>query len=87
MNAPHHDPLYWGIQGLGFAGGAIILYAFWLNSSDRIDKISFQYHLMNLIGSFLLLITTYYLNAWGAMLLNTGWCCISIAGLRQARHR
>lgn len=58
---------------IGVAGAAIVLIAFLLNESGKLNSEDFQYDLLNLIGSILLLIYAFNLNSLPFIIVNLIW--------------
>lgn len=66
---------------IGFTGVAIILIAYFLNLTNRLDKNSLIYILMNLIGGALACFASILLKYIPFIILEGSWTVVSIFGL------
>lgn len=74
------------IQGMGFAGAFLLLFAYWRLSSGVYAAHSRRYQLLNLAGSLLVAATTAWQGAYGPFLLNVAWSGIALAGVWRWRR-
>lgn len=65
----------------GWLGAVIILIAYYLISSKKVQGDSKTYQALNLIGAFALIINTYFRGAIPSSALNVVWAIIAIKGL------
>lgn len=76
---------------LGYIGMVLLLIAFGLISMHKITAKNVSYQWMNLVGSILLMINTYYYGALPSALLNLVWLFIALVYLlkiyRQPRTK
>ena len=65
----------------GWLGVSLLLAAYFLLSSKKIDVSSRHYHLLNLAGSLSIVINTYYGRAWSIMILNVIFAGVAVKSL------
>jgi len=66
---------------IGFMGTVLVLLAYLLLSTKRIQSDSVSYQGLNLVGAALLIIYAVVLTAWANVLLNVVWGFIAIFAL------
>lgn len=66
---------------IGFAGVAILLLAFALNTSNRISKDHIAYILLNLTGAGIACYASILLNYWPFIILEAAWSLVSLIAL------
>jgi hypothetical protein len=66
---------------LGWTGSALVLLAYWLNSSKYIEATSVSYQLMNLLGAIGLGINVFHQAAWPSFVVNAVWGVIACYAL------
>jgi len=69
------------IDIMGWLGGFLILLAFAMISTGRLDRYCLSYHLINIIGAILLIINTAYLKAYPSMAVNIVWVAVGFYGI------
>ncbi|MCS6981295.1 MAG: hypothetical protein N2110_02155 [Flavobacteriales bacterium] len=74
------DTSFW-IDVIGWVGGGLVLLAYMLISTGRVDNSTAGYHLLNMFGSIFLIINTAYLSAFPSMMVNVIWTGVAIMGL------
>lgn len=67
---------------LGWLGASLLLLAYFLNSRNRIRN-QWVYHMMNLFGAAGLAVSTGYVHAYPALVLNVVWMGIALSALRS----
>ena len=76
------------IHLVGLIGTILVLAAYLLLSTGRVESNSYRYQLMNLLGALSLMIYSVVLSAWAVLALNTVWGGIAAAAmLRISRDR
>ncbi len=75
------------IDILGWSGSSAILTAYALVSYNKIKPNTFIYQLLNITGSALLLINTFYFGSLPASFLNFTWMCIGIFALVSLKSK
>lgn len=68
-------------QLLSSIGAALILLAFWLLQTDRIEQHDRRYQLMNLFGAGLLASAAVMTSSWAFVVLNTVWALVALWSL------
>jgi uncharacterized membrane protein len=69
------------IESIGWIGAVLLLAGFALTSYGFLEGVSFQFQLLNLVGSILLAIYTYAKKAYPNTVLNLIWVLISLVAL------
>lgn len=73
------------IDIVGWFGVVTLLVAYALVSTRKLEGDSFLYQLLNLVGSALLILNSFYYGAFPSVGINLAW--IAIAALTLTRHR
>jgi lipid-A-disaccharide synthase-like uncharacterized protein len=68
---------------IGFIGTVLVLLAYLLLSTKKIQSDSVSYQGLNLVGAILLIIYAVVLTAWANVLLNVVWGFIAIFALAK----
>jgi hypothetical protein len=69
------------IELLGWVGAITLLYGYYLIQTEQIVADDKWYIALNIIGSFFLLINTWYHGAYPSMVANFIWFIVGIYGL------
>ncbi len=80
------DTLELLIEIVGWAGAALILLAYALVSTGRIEARSVPFQLMNLFGAAGFVLNSGFHGAWPSTILNIIWigiAAVSLAGLKK----
>lgn len=75
---------FW-IDIIGWTGGILVLLAFALISTGRVDKNNAFYHWINIAGALCLIVNTGYLKAYPSMAVNIVWVCVAVFALLKIR--
>ncbi len=78
--------MYYVIDAIGWVGAALILVAYGLLSSGKLDGRSIAYQLLNLIGSVGVLINSGWNHAIPSVALNVVWMGIGLTALIRYRQ-
>jgi hypothetical protein len=68
---------------VGMAGVALILFAYFLLQTGRIDPRGLTYSTANLIGAALITVSLIYDFNFSALLIEVCWMVISLVGIRR----
>ncbi|MCH6570229.1 MAG: hypothetical protein IH794_08980 [Acidobacteria bacterium] len=71
------------IDILGWIGAIGLLAAYVLISAKKVEGDSTGYQLLNLVGSFLLILNTLYYGAYPSSFLNLFWIAVALYALRK----
>ena len=76
------------IDIFGWGGVAVLLIAYGLISTKKVEGDSFVYQFLNLAGSALLIANSFYYGAYPSVGVNLAWIGIAVAALtrRQIAH-
>jgi hypothetical protein len=66
---------------IGFIGVTILLVAYFLNLTNKLQKDNLYYILMNIFGAGLACLASVLLKYWPFIVLEGCWTLVSIAGL------
>jgi hypothetical protein len=69
------------IDILGWIGGVTILVAYGLVSTRKVEGDSLVYQLLNLMGSILLILNSFYYGAYPSVGVNVVWIGIAVVAL------
>ena len=75
------------IEILGWLGSLLVILAYALNVTKRLDTDALAYYLLNITGSSLLLVNTLYHHAIPSTLVNCIWIIIAMIGVFNKRRR
>ena len=68
-------------QVVSAVGAALILLAFWLLKTKRVDPDARSYQLMNLVGAGLLATAASMTESWAFVVLNVVWALVALWAL------
>lgn len=71
------------IDILGWIGAIGLLAAYVLISAKKVEGDSTGYQLLNLVGSFFLILNTLYYGAYPSSFLNLFWIAVALYALRK----
>ncbi len=77
----------WMVDGLGWIGSALLIVAYFQNSRNKMNAQSVVYQVLNVIGSFLLIINTVYYGAYPSSAVNIVWVFIGAHYLNKNMKR
>ncbi|MCU0494570.1 MAG: hypothetical protein MUD01_23540 [Chloroflexaceae bacterium] len=75
-----------GIDSIGWIGAALLLFAYGLVSSKRLDGASLRYQGFNLVGSMLLTLNSAYHGAIPSVAVNVVWIIIGLSTIMRVRQ-
>jgi hypothetical protein len=68
------------IETIGWAGGALVVVAYFMISSGKAQGNSYGFQTLNLVGSIFLIINTWYKGAYPSTAVNVIWVGIALMG-------
>lgn len=68
-------------QAAGWVGMSLVLGAFALLSSRRLDSDSARYQGLNAVGALFMVVSTWANRSWPSVALNVAWCAIGLLAL------
>ncbi len=74
------------IDIIGWSGVAALLVAYGLVSTKKLEGDSFLYQLLNLVGSILLIINSFFYGAFPSVGVNIAWVGIAIFALTRRKR-
>ncbi len=75
-------------DSIGFIGVTILLIAYFLNLTDKIEKDSLVYLQMNFFGAGLACLASVLMNYWPFIILEGSWTIVSAFGiLKHVRQK
>ena len=72
-------------DALGWLGAILLLFAYVLVSSKRVEGGAASYQLLNIVGSLLLLSNNVHYGAYPSGFVNLVWSLVAIVAIRNAR--
>jgi len=70
------------IDVIGWIGAAVLIYAYWLVSTQRAPGDSRTYQVLNLVGAILVLANSLWNGAYPSVGVNAVWIAIGLHALR-----
>ncbi|WP_396185473.1 hypothetical protein [Flavobacterium sp.] len=70
-------------DSIGFIGVTILLFAYFLNLTDKIGKDSVVYLQMNFFGAGLACLASVLMNYWPFIILEGSWALVSAIGIAK----
>ena len=75
------------VDVLGWTGSALVLIAYYLVSTQRIDSKNYVFHVLNSLGSACLIANTLFYRTYPVVTLNLIWLGIGISSLVKIYRR
>ncbi len=69
----------------GWTGSALMIYSYWLVSTQKVSSYSTFYQLLNIVGSIMLLVNAFHYNALPSSTVNLIWAFIGLYWLGKIR--
>lgn len=69
---------------MGYFGGTLTLYAYYMVSTNRTKGDSLHYQFYNIVGALCLIINTAYHGAFPSMGVNIVWIAVALMTLRRS---
>ena len=73
------------IQSIGWVGTILIVFAYFLVSSERLTAKDTLYQWMNLLGAISIGINVFHQQAWPAFALEIAWGIIAISSITKSK--
>ena len=71
----------------GWIGSLLLITAYWSVSKKRMQPESFVYQALNVLGSVLLIVNTYYYGAFPSTAVNVIWVCIGLFYIAKSSRK
>ena len=71
----------------GWVGSLLLISAYWSVSKKRMEPESFLYQSLNVIGSVLLIVNTYYYGAFPSTAVNIIWVCMGLFYIAKLKRK
>jgi len=75
------------IEIIGWLGMILILTAYWLISSRRVEAKSIFYRMLNFLGAIGIVINAFYHKAFPPLALNTVWAAIALWAIISSQKK
>lgn len=73
------------LEIFGWAGSFLIILAYYLLQTDRVEETDFKYQSINILGALMLGINAYDKQAWAILFLQTVWIVIGVLGALRSK--
>ena len=73
------------LEIFGWVGSGLIILAYYLLQTDKIEETNLRYQSINILGALMLGINAYYKQAWAILFLQTVWITIGILGALRSK--
>lgn len=73
------------VDVVGWIGSILLVIAYWLVSQNKVKAQSIKYQSLNIIGSLMLIINTFYYKAFPSTALNVIWIIIGFVYIVKAK--
>lgn len=75
----------WIVEGIGWTGAILVLYAYYLISTDKVVSSSPFFQWLNLVGAICLIIHTLFNHVYPSAFVNVIWTLVAIYGLLKSK--
>lgn len=72
------------VDVVGWIGSILLVIAYWLVSQNKVKAQSIKYQSLNIIGSIMLIVNTFYYSAFPSTALNVIWVLIGVVYIAKA---
>ncbi|HCI05439.1 MAG: hypothetical protein UX26_C0037G0009 [Parcubacteria group bacterium GW2011_GWC1_45_9] len=72
-------------ETLGWFGSFLIILAYYLLQTDKIEETDFKYQTINILGALMLGVNAYYKTAWAILTLQAVWILIGVMGILKSK--
>lgn len=73
------------MEVLGWAGSILIILAYYLLQTDRLEETDSRYQAVNILGALMLGINAYDKHAWAILFLQSVWIAIGAIGILRSK--
>ena len=73
------------LEIFGWTGSFLIILAYYLLQSDRLEETDTRYQIINIIGALMLGANAYYKTAWAILGLQAAWILIGVIGILKSK--
>ncbi len=73
------------LEIFGWVGSFLIILAYYLLQSDKVEETSFKYQVLNITGALMLGMNAYSKQAWAILFLQTVWIAIGVIGILKSK--
>ncbi len=70
------------MQIMGILGAALLLLAYFNNSSKKWTSNNLSYQMANLFGAILICVSSFHFSVYGPLILNFFWALIAMNGIK-----
>lgn len=82
------DALAYFSDAIGLVGVSMVLLAYYMLNTNRLNALNLSYQCLNLFGAMMILISLCFHINLASIVIEFAWMLISILGIRRAlRHR
>lgn len=75
------------LEIFGWAGSFLIILAYYLLQTDRLEETDLKYQSINILGAMMLGINAYYKQAWAILFLQSVWIAIGVLGIFKSKSQ
>ncbi len=75
------------VECIGWVGALLVLLAFFLISTNRVDSSKPIFHWLNILGALGLIVHTIYNAAYPSAFVNIIWVAVAVYSLRTAKKK
>ncbi|HCI05731.1 TPA: hypothetical protein DEX28_03220 [Patescibacteria group bacterium] len=74
------------LEIFGWVGSFLIILAYYLLQTDRLEETNFKYQGINMLGALMLGVNAYSKTAWAILSLQIVWILIGIIGILKSKN-
>jgi hypothetical protein len=75
------------IDATGWIGAVLVLYGYFMVSTNKLEGNSLHYQAANIAGAFCLMINTYFHHAYPSAIVNVIWIGIGLYSLQNGKKQ
>jgi len=73
------------LEIFGWVGSFLVVLAYYLLQSDKVEETSFKYQVLNITGALMLGINAYSKQAFAILFLQVVWILIGVIGIFKSK--